>query len=61
MQAGGSQHGQDARPEKFDASSRNVPGGGPGDSLLKLCAAAADQVERAGQDYCDNDENHVEH
>jgi hypothetical protein len=24
-------------------------------------AAAAEHVERAGQNYCDHDENHVEH
>ena len=53
-----------ARPDEFDAPPKIEPGGDGSNDLVYLelrAAAAAHEVERAGHDYCENDENHVEH
>src|SRR5712691_4052665 len=53
-----------ARDRQHRALPKLSPSGSreASDSLdLKLRAAAAHEVERAGHEYCENDENHVEH
>ena len=53
-----------ARQDAFDAPPKIEPRGDGSCDLFYLAlrvAAAAHEVERAGHEYCENDENHVEH